>query len=78
VPTRYSRPGKLRPQGEIADQDTEIARHQYEAAQREAGEKIRESYFELFYLTKTIDLLESERSDLAQIGQIAEWSVPGR
>ena len=65
-------PGKLRLQGEIAEQDAEVARHQYEAAQRNAGEKIRESYFELFYLTKTIGLLESERSELAQIGQIAE------
>src|SRR5262249_28423353 len=44
----------------------------YEAAQREAAEKIRESYFELFYLTKTIGLLQAERSDLARIGQIAE------
>jgi outer membrane protein TolC len=65
-------PGKLRLQGEIAEQDAEIARHQYEAAQRETAEKIRESYFELFYLTKTIGLLETERSDLTRIGQIAE------
>lgn len=65
-------PGKLRLQGEIAEKDTEVARRQYEAAQRDTAEKIRESYFELFYLTKTISLLERERSDLAQIDQIAE------
>jgi outer membrane protein, heavy metal efflux system len=64
-------PGKLRLQGEIAEKDAEIARHQYEAAQREAAEKIRESYFELFYLTKTIGLLERERLDLARIERIA-------
>jgi outer membrane protein, heavy metal efflux system len=65
-------PGKLRLKGEIADQDAEIARDQYEAAQRTAAEKIRENYFELFYLTKTIGLLENERADLARIAQIAE------
>jgi cobalt-zinc-cadmium efflux system outer membrane protein len=65
-------PGKLRLQGDIAEQDAEVARHQYEAAQREAAEKIRESYFELFYLTKTIGLLESERSDLSRIEEIAQ------
>src|SRR5215469_14189786 len=65
-------PGKLRLQGEIAERDAEVARRQYETAQREAGEKIRENYFELFYLTKTNDLLESERSNLGHIGQIAE------
>lgn len=65
-------PGKLRLQGEIAEQDAEIARHQYETAQREAAEKIRESYFELFYLTQTIGLLERERDDLAQIERITE------
>ena len=65
-------PGKLRLQGEIAERDAEVARRQYETAQREAGEKIRENYFELFYLTKTIDLLETERSNLGHIGQIAE------
>jgi outer membrane protein, heavy metal efflux system len=65
-------PGKLRLQGEIAEKDAEIARHQYEAAQREAAEKIREGYFELFYLTKTIGLLERERGDLARIERIAQ------
>lgn len=65
-------PGKLRLQGEIAEKDADVAEHQYEAAQRDAAEKIRESYFELFYLTKTIGLLENERSDLSRIEQIAE------
>ncbi|HLK86275.1 MAG TPA: TolC family protein [Candidatus Binataceae bacterium] len=65
-------PGKLRLQGEIAEQDAEIARHQYQAAQRQAAEKIREGYFELFYLTKTAALLARERGQLAQIERIAE------
>lgn len=65
-------PGKLRLQGETAEKDAEVARHRYEAAQRDAAEKVRENYFELFYLTKTLSLLQAERSDLAQIEQIAQ------
>lgn len=65
-------PGKLRLRGEMAQKDAEIARHRYEAAQRDAAERVRESYFDLFYLTKTLALLETERSDLARIEQIAE------
>jgi len=65
-------PGKLRLAGEIAEKDAEIARRQYETAQREAAEKVREDYFELFYLGKTITLLEAGQNDLTQIGQIAE------
>ena len=64
--------GKLRLRAEIAQQDTEIAQHQYEAAQRSAVEKIREIYFELFYLKKTIALLEREREELARIERIAQ------
>lgn len=65
-------PGKLRLQGAIAEQDAEVAHHQFEAAQRAAADKLRESYFELFYLSKTIGLLEDERGDLTRIEEIAE------
>src|SRR5215469_3011030 len=65
-------PGKLRLQGEIAERDAEIARQQYGTAQRKAAEKIRESYFQLFYLMRTIGLLENERNELSRIEQIAE------
>ncbi len=65
-------PGKLRLRGEIAQRDADLARHQYEAAQRAAAEQVREDYFELYYLTKTVGLLERERDDLAAIAQIAQ------
>ncbi|HZP44401.1 MAG TPA: TolC family protein [Candidatus Binataceae bacterium] len=65
-------PGKLRLRGAIAAQDAEVARHQWEAAQRAAAEKIRESYCELFYLTRTMGLLQSERRELEGIAAIAE------
>ncbi len=65
-------PGKLRLQGEIAEKDADVARHQYEAAQRDAAENVRESYFELYYLKQTIRLLEDRRSDLGEIAKAAE------
>jgi cobalt-zinc-cadmium efflux system outer membrane protein len=65
-------PGKLRLRGDVAEKDAEIARRQYEAARRASAEKIRESYFELFYLARTITLLERERGDLARIARIAQ------
>jgi cobalt-zinc-cadmium efflux system outer membrane protein len=65
-------PGKLRLQGEIAEQDAEVAHHQYEAARRAAAETVRESYFELWYLTKSLGVLEQERGELARIERIAE------
>lgn len=65
-------PGKLGLAGDVAEKEAEVARRQYEAAQREAAEKVREDYFELFYLSKTITLLQAERNDLTDIGQIAE------
>jgi len=65
-------PGKLRLQGEIAEQEVEVAKHRYEAARREAAERVRANYFELFYFAKTVTLLEAEQSDLGQIEKIAE------
>jgi outer membrane protein TolC len=64
-------PGKLRLQGEIAEKDANVAQHRYEAAQRYVAEKVRENYFELFYLVKTLALLEAQRDNLAQIEEIA-------
>lgn len=65
-------PGKLRLRGAIAEKDAEIAQRQYETTQREAAEKIRESYFELFYLARTTTLLERQRRDVERIERIAE------
>ena len=65
-------PGKLALQGKIAEKDAEIARHQYEMAQRGAAEKVREDYFELFYLAKTLELLQRSQTDLSNIEQTVQ------
>jgi outer membrane protein TolC len=56
----------------MAEQDAEVAHHQYDQVMRDAAEKVRETYFELFYLKKTIGLLEQTREQLREIAQIAE------
>jgi cobalt-zinc-cadmium efflux system outer membrane protein len=65
-------PGKLALHGAIAEREADYAHHQLEAVQREVVRRIRESYFELFYLKRTIELLESHRADLGQIEEISE------
>lgn len=65
-------PGKLRLQGAIAGKEADYARHQYQAAERLAAEKVREEYFELFYLIKNLAVLDRTRDDLSRIEQITE------
>lgn len=65
-------PSKLSLKGAVAEKDAESARHQYEAAEREVIEKVREGYFELFYLSRTLALLRRTRNELQQIEGIVE------
>src|SRR6202049_567131 len=65
-------PGKLRLQKSEAEKDAEYARHRYEAAEREVEEKVKEIYFELFYHSKTLAILDRNQDELGQIRQIAE------
>jgi cobalt-zinc-cadmium efflux system outer membrane protein len=65
-------PGKLRLQRSEAEKDAEYARHRYEAAGREVEEKVKEIFFELFYHTRTLAILDLNQQELKQIQQIAE------
>src|SRR5258708_4006046 len=64
-------PGKLRLQRTEAEKDAEFAKHRYEAAEREVEEKVKEIYFELFYHSKTLTILDRNQDELEQIQQIA-------
>jgi outer membrane protein TolC len=64
-------PGKLRLQRSEAEKDAEFAKHRYEAAEREVEEKVKEIYFELFYHSKTLAILDRNQDELEQIQQIA-------
>ena len=66
-------PGKLRLQKSEAEKDAEYAKHRYEGAEREVEEKVKEIYFELFYHSKTLAILDrNQDEDLSQIQQIVE------
>jgi outer membrane protein, heavy metal efflux system len=65
-------PGKLRLQKSEAEKDAEYAKHHYEGAEREVEEKVKEVYFELFYHSKTLAILDRNQQDLSQIKQIME------
>ena len=65
-------PGKLRLQKSEAENDAEYAKYRYEVAAREVEEKVKESYFELFYHAKTLAILDRNQDELQQIQKIAE------
>jgi outer membrane protein TolC len=65
-------PGKLRLQRSEAEKDAEYAKHRYEAERREVEEKVKETYFELFYHAKTLAILDRNQDALQQLQQIAE------
>ena len=65
-------PGKLRLQKSEAEKDAAYAKHRYEAAQREVAEKVKEIYFELFYHTKALEILDRNQDELRLIQQVAE------
>ena len=65
-------PGKLRLAATAAGHDADAARHQYFARQREVAARVRESCFNLFYIAKTLAVLEQNRADLLRIGRVAE------
>lgn len=64
-------PGKLRLQSSAAEKDAEYAKHRYEAAARAVEEKVKETYFELFYHRKTLGVLDRNQDELEQIEKIA-------
>jgi len=65
-------PSKLGWQAEQAKEQSEYAHQAYEAARREAAEKVRESYFELFFLKKAFATLGETRDELGRTEKIAE------
>ncbi len=65
-------PSKLGWQADQAGKQSEYAHQAYEAARRAIAEKVRESYFELFFLKKALAILGETRDELAQTGKIAE------
>jgi cobalt-zinc-cadmium efflux system outer membrane protein len=65
-------PGKLRLKGEIAKRDADVSQQQYESVQRSIIVQVKEAYFQLAYLSKTLGILESDGQLLQQVEQATD------
>jgi outer membrane protein, heavy metal efflux system len=65
-------PAKLKLRAREASHEADAAKQEYEAARRDAAEKVRENSFELFFLDRRIALLSDTRAQLSGIEQITE------
>jgi outer membrane protein, heavy metal efflux system len=65
-------PGKLRLKGEIAKKDAEDSQQQYESVRRSVLAQLKEVYFQLAYLSKTLGILETDGQLLQQVEKAAD------
>ena len=64
-------PGKLSLKAEAADRDVAMNKEKYESAKRSVAQQVKASYFQLAYLSKTLDVLTRDQSLLDQIEFVA-------
>jgi cobalt-zinc-cadmium efflux system outer membrane protein len=60
-------PGKLRLKGDIAKREADVSQQQYESVRRSVLAGVKEAYFQLAYLSKTLGILESDGQLLQQV-----------
>lgn len=65
-------PGKLGLRAKQAEKEAEVGRHAFELQQRQVVEQVRETYFNLFYLNKTLELLRQTQLELQRVAQTVE------
>src|ERR1700724_4034851 len=65
-------PGKLALKGEMAKRDADVVQQQYESVRRTVLAGIKEAYFQLSYVSKTLGILESDGQLLEQVEKIAD------
>jgi outer membrane protein, heavy metal efflux system len=65
-------PGKLRLKGEIANRDGDVSQQQYESVRRSVLAGVKEAYFQLAYLSKTLGILESDGQLLEQVEKASD------
>lgn len=65
-------PDKLKLKGEIAVQDANVARQQYESVRRSVLANVKAAYFRLAYLSNTLGVLQSDGELLQQVEKAAE------
>lgn len=65
-------PGKLRLRGEMAKRDADVSQQQFESVRRSVVADIKAAYFQLSYLSKTLEILESDGELLQQAEKAAD------
>ena len=65
-------PGKLNLRAEAAQRDVEASKEKYEATRRSVFMQIKESYFQIAYLQKTLGIIQRDQTLLEQVLQITE------
>jgi len=65
-------PTKLRLRASVADREAEAARAVYEAQRRAVVEQVRETYFNLFFLSASLDLLRQTYDEFQRVTRITE------
>ena len=65
-------PGKLRLRGEMAKRDADFTQQQYESVRRSVIAEVKTAYFQLAYLAKTLEILESDGELLQQVEKAAD------
>lgn len=65
-------PGKLRLRGEMAKRDAEVVQQHYESVRRSVVAEIKAAYFQLSYLSKTLEIFESDGELLQQVEKAAD------
>jgi outer membrane protein TolC len=65
-------PEKLRLRASVAQKEAEAARQAYQAQQRAVVEQVRETYFNLFYLGKSLGLLRQTYGEFQRVAHTTE------
>ena len=65
-------PGKLRLKGEIAKREADVSQQQVESVRRAVLADLKDTYFQLAYLSKTLTILEQDGELLKQVEQAAD------
>jgi outer membrane protein TolC len=65
-------PGKLHLKGEIAKREADVSQQQYESVRRSILAQVKEAYFQLAYLLKTLRILQSDGQLLQQLEKAAD------
>jgi len=64
--------GKLRTRAEVAEAETEIARAQLAAVELATIEKVKRTYYELYFVQRALDITQADRELLLSLTKIAE------